>query len=197
MEWVLWGLVLYGSLWFLLKGYRCSMLLRYEPAASHLVVVTRNNQSSIEWVIRSFFFWSWLSGRTCQVSCLDTGSSDDTLVILEAIETSLSLDSHPLCSGTPTGGADDDRGGGVGAGDRDGSAQSAVRLGISPSISTDDRRGLVRRSETEKVRIAMGNRCLCVISECHPPHQHRPGGRCLVLGQAGRNRQCFWKRFLQ
>src|SRR5690606_38961097 len=31
----------------------------------------------------------------------------------EAIETSLSLDSHPLRSGTPTGGADDDRGGGV------------------------------------------------------------------------------------
>jgi hypothetical protein len=86
MDWVLWGLVLYGSLWFLLKGYARSMLLRYEPAASHLVVVTRNNQSSIEWVIRSFFFWSWLSGRTCQVSCLDTGSSDDTLVILRRLK---------------------------------------------------------------------------------------------------------------
>lgn len=86
MKWVLWGLALYGSLWLLVTGFARSMLLRFEPSGTHLVLVTRNSQGSIEWVVRSFFFWNWLSGRMCQVSCLDTGSSDDTLIILKRLK---------------------------------------------------------------------------------------------------------------
>mgnify|MGYP001382455502 CR=1 FL=1 len=86
MEWVLWGLALYGSFWTLFVGLARLMLLRFEPAGTHLVVVTRNSQGSVEWVVRSYFFWSWLSGRTCQISCLDTGSSDDTMKILKRLK---------------------------------------------------------------------------------------------------------------
>ncbi|MEW9031934.1 MAG: hypothetical protein AB2404_04300 [Planifilum fimeticola] len=86
MEWVLWGMALYGSLWLLLVAFARTMLLRFEPAGTHLVVVTRNSQGCVEWVVRSFFFWSWLSGRSCQIICLDTGSSDDTLIILKRLK---------------------------------------------------------------------------------------------------------------
>ena len=79
-------MALYGSLWLLLVAFARTMLLRFEPAGTHLVVVTRNSQGCVEWVVRSFFFWSWLSGRSCQIICLDTGSSDDTLIILKRLK---------------------------------------------------------------------------------------------------------------
>ena len=86
MEWVLWSLALYGFLWFLFAGFARFMLLRFEPTGTHLVVVTRNSQRTVEWVVRSYFYWSWLRGRACQISCLDTGSSDDTLMILRRLK---------------------------------------------------------------------------------------------------------------
>ena len=115
MEWVLWGLALYGSLWLLLAAIARSMLLRFESAGTHLILVTRNSQGCVEWVIRSFFFWSWLSGRSCQIICLDTGSSDDTLAILQRLKHRYpwirirSVMEHQLADRMAEEGADGDR----------------------------------------------------------------------------------------
>jgi hypothetical protein len=58
---------------------------------SHVVLITHNNQSQIEWYVRSLYFFSSLKGRPIDTTVLDEGSTDDTLRIVER----LSL-KHPM-----------------------------------------------------------------------------------------------------
>lgn len=67
---------------------------RSAKVSSHVVLVTKNNQSSIEWYLRSLFFFSKVRGRTISTTVLDEGSTDDTLDIVRK----LSL-SHPVWIG--------------------------------------------------------------------------------------------------
>lgn len=71
-----------GSLW------RLDMYLRRASNSEtrYLVVLTANSQATIEWWIRSFAFWNWIHGKPCHCVCIDLGSSDDTLAILERLE---------------------------------------------------------------------------------------------------------------
>ncbi|PDO09789.1 MAG: hypothetical protein BLM47_10580 [Candidatus Reconcilbacillus cellulovorans] len=48
----------------------------------HFVLVTRNNQQHIEWVVRSLVWTARLRGKSIRISVLDDGSSDDTAAIV-------------------------------------------------------------------------------------------------------------------
>ncbi|WNR44685.1 hypothetical protein [Paenibacillus roseipurpureus] len=50
-----------------------------------IVLVTKNNQSQIEWVIRSLFFFSKVKGSQVTATVFDEGSSDDTQEIVERL----------------------------------------------------------------------------------------------------------------
>jgi hypothetical protein len=54
----------------------------YHKKAKHLILLTLNSQTEVEWRIWSYFFWSRIMGRKGNVTCIDTGSTDDTLKIL-------------------------------------------------------------------------------------------------------------------
>jgi len=58
----------------------------YHSKATHLIFITKNSQSEIEWRIWSYFFWNQITGKKGVVTCIDTGSSDDTLKILNRLE---------------------------------------------------------------------------------------------------------------
>jgi hypothetical protein len=58
---------------------------RARGKASHVVLVTKNNQSSIEWYLRSLFFFSKMRGRAISTTVLDEGSTDDTLHIVRKL----------------------------------------------------------------------------------------------------------------
>lgn len=59
----------------------------YHNKAAHLVVVTQNSQHEIEWRIWSYFLWNRIIGNKGVVTCIDTGSTDDTLKILRRLKT--------------------------------------------------------------------------------------------------------------
>lgn len=85
-QWLLWGLTLYGAIWFLLfQGIR-TFSFRFPKDCTHLVLFTKNSQSSIEWVVRSFYLWNWCLGREGWITCIDEGSMDDTKVILYRLQ---------------------------------------------------------------------------------------------------------------
>lgn len=61
----------------------------YHHKASHLVIITGNSQQSIEWLIRSYHLAHFFRGskmKKGRITCLDMGSSDDTLQILEKLK---------------------------------------------------------------------------------------------------------------
>ncbi|OYD08055.1 hypothetical protein [Paludifilum halophilum] len=83
-----WGIVVFAALRLTALFIARIFCYPIRPDAARLVMVTENSQGSVEWVIRSFFFWKFLSGQPCQVTCLDTGSFDDTCRILFRLQKS-------------------------------------------------------------------------------------------------------------
>ncbi|MDR6225564.1 hypothetical protein [Desmospora profundinema] len=80
--WLLWGtLLIIGSGGLIACFYRI-LCFPFRTRSGRLVLVTRNNQGTIEWIIRSFFFWRRMSGKPEDLVCLDAGSLDDTGPIL-------------------------------------------------------------------------------------------------------------------
>lgn len=65
----------------LLFGFRN----RRSKKPTNVVLVTRNNQSQIEWVIRSMFFFSRMKGKQVRATIIDEGSSDETREIIERL----------------------------------------------------------------------------------------------------------------
>jgi hypothetical protein len=53
--------------------------------AVKVLLITKNNQTQIEWYIRSLFFVSRLRGRELSATILDEGSTDETLKIIERL----------------------------------------------------------------------------------------------------------------
>ena len=51
-----------------------------------LILLTRNSQGCIEWVFRSYYGRSRLSGHPPEIICVDAGSADDTGPILERLQ---------------------------------------------------------------------------------------------------------------
>ncbi|KIL40645.1 hypothetical protein SD70_12050 [Gordoniibacillus kamchatkensis] len=52
---------------------------------AHVVLITNNNESQIEWYVRSLYFFSKFRGRQIDTTVLDEGSTDDTLRIVEKL----------------------------------------------------------------------------------------------------------------
>jgi hypothetical protein len=59
----------------------------YQNKAYHLVMITCNSQHSVEWLIWSYHFWKGKKGKKGLITCIDTGSIDDTLAILQRLQT--------------------------------------------------------------------------------------------------------------
>jgi len=55
------------------------------PAVRHFVLIARNEQHRIEWVIRSLLIRSWLKGRPIRLTMIDCGSSDQTGIIVRRL----------------------------------------------------------------------------------------------------------------
>lgn len=53
--------------------------------ATKVFLITHNNQTQIEWYIRSLFFFSRLRGRNLTATILDEGSTDETIKIIERL----------------------------------------------------------------------------------------------------------------
>lgn len=76
----------------------------YHHKASHLVIITNNSQQSIEWLIRSYHMANHLRAdglKKGRITCLDMGSSDDTISIIERLKQKydhLDVFSHKLSS---------------------------------------------------------------------------------------------------
>lgn len=75
--------VLLGSIWRLYTYIRRK---GGHKAPKSLVVITADSQATIEWWVRSFMFWNWIRGNSCQCICIDLGSTDDTLFILDRLK---------------------------------------------------------------------------------------------------------------
>lgn len=68
-----------------------------------LILLTRNSQGNIEWVVRSYCHQRRLEGKSSEILCFDTGSTDDTHLILQRLQRRYpSLEVLP-CSGAPSG----------------------------------------------------------------------------------------------
>jgi hypothetical protein len=91
-QWVLFlgfvigGILLLYIVHLLLKYLGKRFGKAYRNKADHLVIITGNNQQSIERVIWSYYFWNRFRGKPGQITCLDMGSLDDTLVILQKLK---------------------------------------------------------------------------------------------------------------
>lgn len=89
-QWILLGIVLLFvalfTVFFLYKRIALIFAGFYHHKAAHLIFVTKNSQREIEWRIWSYFFWNRIIGKKGVVTCIDTGSADDTLKILRRLE---------------------------------------------------------------------------------------------------------------
>lgn len=85
--WLLWGTFLIVGIGGLVTLFYRIFHFPLRIRSGRLVLVTRNNQGTIEWIVRSFFFWRRISGKPDDdLICLDAGSLDDTGPILLRLE---------------------------------------------------------------------------------------------------------------
>lgn len=80
-----------SACWFISSYTLCALLVHaahyyYKDKGSpekHIVLVTRNNQLELEWVIRSLRLFAWIRGQALRITLVDQGSQDDTVWIAE------------------------------------------------------------------------------------------------------------------
>ena len=53
--------------------------------SKHYVLISKQNQFQIEWVLRALFLFSWLKGSNFKITVIDEGSTDDTLTIIDKL----------------------------------------------------------------------------------------------------------------
>jgi hypothetical protein len=87
---LVWIIGIYGFCTVLIHGlHRLQRTLTTEKQAAkvnkktiHVALVTLNNQTQIEWYLRSFLWISVLRGRLIYVTVFDAGSTDETIAII-------------------------------------------------------------------------------------------------------------------
>jgi hypothetical protein len=75
---LVWIMGIYGLSALLVLGVH--RLQQKKPI--HVALVTLNNQTQIEWYLRSFLWISVLRGRSIYLTVFDAGSTDETLAII-------------------------------------------------------------------------------------------------------------------
>ncbi|SFI65066.1 hypothetical protein [Thermoflavimicrobium dichotomicum] len=86
LEFLVGGIVFLLLVHFILKFFGKRFGRAYRNKADHLVIITGNNQQSIERVVWSYYFWNRFRGNPGRITCLDMGSLDDTLIILQKLK---------------------------------------------------------------------------------------------------------------
>jgi cellulose synthase/poly-beta-1,6-N-acetylglucosamine synthase-like glycosyltransferase len=79
---LLWIVGIYGFCTLLVHGL---YELQRKKKLIHMALITLNNQSQIEWYLRSFIWVSWLRGRSIDVTVFDAGSTDETAAIVKKL----------------------------------------------------------------------------------------------------------------
>jgi len=51
----------------------------------HVVIVSRNDERHMEWIIRAYCWFAWLKGKRLQFTVVDNGSTDDTSAIISRL----------------------------------------------------------------------------------------------------------------
>ncbi|SFL88909.1 hypothetical protein SAMN03159341_111108 [Paenibacillus sp. 1_12] len=89
-----------GLLW-IVGSYAVSIVLMHwyyrrelheSPKKVYVWLITYNNQTQVEWFIRSLQFFSKFKGRDIQMIVADQGSTDETLAIAERLRVSYQID---------------------------------------------------------------------------------------------------------
>jgi hypothetical protein len=70
---------------------RLNQARRKNQVPIHYLLLTRNNQTQIEWYLRYLAFIAWWQGRSFKVTLLDDGSTDDTLAIAGCMYDALTI----------------------------------------------------------------------------------------------------------
>ncbi|WP_149453025.1 hypothetical protein [Pasteuria penetrans] len=76
------GVVCYFVLRYLMRKVIASLGKYYPSRTAHLVLLTCNSQRRVEWTVWSYHLWNSLRCRKSRITCIDVGSTDDTLAIL-------------------------------------------------------------------------------------------------------------------
>lgn len=63
-----------------------------KPEKVYVWLITYNNQTQVEWFIRSLQFFSKLKGRDIQMIIADQGSTDETLAIAERLRVTYQIE---------------------------------------------------------------------------------------------------------
>lgn len=53
-----------------------------KPTTTYFALMTHNNETQIEWYLRTLVFFSWMRGRQISIVVFDEGSTDETLTII-------------------------------------------------------------------------------------------------------------------
>lgn len=82
--WLLWIVGIYGVCVAAIHAvYAYKRRQGYEPRTTYFVLSTQNNETTIEWYLRSLVFVSWLRARHIAIVIFDEGSKDETIAIIQ------------------------------------------------------------------------------------------------------------------
>lgn len=76
---------IYGLCAILIHAFYAYSRRAGEPETYHLVVVTRNSATKIEWYLYAYLFVSWLRGRQTVITVFDDSSEDETVLIVRKV----------------------------------------------------------------------------------------------------------------
>lgn len=83
IEWLLWIVGIYGFCVAVVHAvYAYQRRRGVEPRTTYFVLLTQNNETTIEWYLRSLVFVSWLRARHIAIVVFDEGSTDETMAII-------------------------------------------------------------------------------------------------------------------
>lgn len=83
--WVGWIIFFYITITLVLRFLSKLFKQYHQGRALNLIIITLNSQQRIEWMIMSYQFWNERRSPKGNITCLDLGSTDDTLEILHRL----------------------------------------------------------------------------------------------------------------
>lgn len=91
MQNLIWIAVCYGL--SIVVVHCCLKRVKREATRhQHYILLTKDNQSNIEWTLRSLFFLAWVNGEEYKITILDESSEDDTMAIITRLSKGRNMD---------------------------------------------------------------------------------------------------------